>query len=562
MTHLEFYHNEIHKGNIIVGQEMHRELDRLMDDLNDRQFIYDTRDADRRIDFMQNCIRLTKSPFYGKPMILLAWQKAFIEVLYSFKMRDEFFVDTSGCKRNVDRFNETLLMIARKNAKSETCSGLADTEFIVGNEGADIVLSSNDDSQANILYSACDTMRSMIDPKNKDTQRKVGYLWNKITNSKMFKISDRTRNKEGRNIDFAIIDEIHEMLKMIVIMSIKQSQSLKDNPKLIMITTEGTVNDGALDELTDEYRKIINGEDDRPSALRKLPWLYTQDSEEEVFQDETSWFKSNPSLGAIKKWQYLRDELEEAKTSKIKRVMVLCKDFNIKQNAASTWMNKEDYENPATFDIHDFEGSVCLGAADMALTTDLVSSKALFMKKDERTKYLHSHYWICENKLRKSPDTNEGAKYEEWARKGLLTIVPGNEVDPAIVADWYYQLYQLYKIFPLVTGYDQRYASAFNQRMEKYGFKTELIVQSKAVLNNPTLLLESDLQNQVINYNNNDMDAWCFGNAALEFDRHGEACQLVKIPNMPGKKIDGAVSAVMVEEVYRRYKEDFTNRLR
>ena len=33
MTHLEFYHSEIHKGNIIVGQELHRELDRLTSEL-------------------------------------------------------------------------------------------------------------------------------------------------------------------------------------------------------------------------------------------------------------------------------------------------------------------------------------------------------------------------------------------------------------------------------------------------------------------------------------------------------------------------------------------------
>jgi hypothetical protein len=59
---------------------------------------------------MQNCIRLTKSPFYGKPMILLPWQKAFIETLYSFKMRNMEFVDPAGIKRLVDRFREALLM--------------------------------------------------------------------------------------------------------------------------------------------------------------------------------------------------------------------------------------------------------------------------------------------------------------------------------------------------------------------------------------------------------------------------------------------------------------------
>ena len=71
---------------------------------------------------------------------------------------------------------------------------------------------------------------------------------NKVTNTKVFKMSDRTKNKEGRNIDFAIVDETHEMKENVIGKSVEQSQSLKDNPKFINITTEGFVVDGYLDE--------------------------------------------------------------------------------------------------------------------------------------------------------------------------------------------------------------------------------------------------------------------------------------------------------------------------
>ena len=67
-------------------------------------------------------------------------------------------------------------------------------------------------------------------------------------NTKVFKLSDRTRNKEGRNIDIAFLDESHEMKDNIIGKSIEQSQSLKDNPLFIDITTEGFVIDGYLDE--------------------------------------------------------------------------------------------------------------------------------------------------------------------------------------------------------------------------------------------------------------------------------------------------------------------------
>ena len=76
------------------------------------------------------------------------------------------------------------------------------------------------------------------------------------------------------------------MMKNIILKSIEQSQSLKDNPKLFIITTEGFVNDGVLDHLLVDCRKIINGEDNGISAERTLPWLYTQDSEQEIWQDK------------------------------------------------------------------------------------------------------------------------------------------------------------------------------------------------------------------------------------------------------------------------------------
>ena len=167
---LEEYHQKVMTGEIIAGHELKDELSKLMDEMNDDRYIYDTRDADFRMDFMEHCIRLTKSPFYGQPMILMLWQKAFISATYGFKMADDL----------TDRFRKVILLIARKNTKSETCSGLGLTELITGNDGSDIVCSSNDDNQASILYNAIDTMRLMIDPYQKDTWKNKQWIKCKI----------------------------------------------------------------------------------------------------------------------------------------------------------------------------------------------------------------------------------------------------------------------------------------------------------------------------------------------------------------------------------------------
>lgn len=544
-TWLMKYYEAIQRCEIIAGEELKTELENLIYDFEDPKFYYDTRVADFKIDFMENCVKLTKSPFYGKPMILMLWQKAFIEVSYSFKMSED----------GTDRFRRVLLLIARKNTKSETCSGLGLTELITGTDGEDIVCSSNDDTQANILYEAINTMRLMIDPLQKDTWKNQQWIKCMINGSKVFKLSDRTRNKEGRNIDFAIVDECHEMKDNVIVKSIEQSQSLKPNPKLILITTEGFVNGGFLDEELKRARSILNGEDDSLSAERYLPWLYTQDSEAEVWTDETSWEKSNPTIGKVKRWDYLREQVDAARKSKADRMFTLSKDFNFKVSNSEAWLMGEFLEYSRVFNLDDFRGTICLGGVDLAETTDLCSAKIMMLKPDDNTKYIHQMYWMPESKLELADDSEAGAKYEDWARNGLIRIVEGNDVDVSLIADWFAELYKEFKIRIYKTGYDQRFAKDFVKRMDDYGFETEIINQNRYVLSNPMRLVESEIKQQLINYNDNPIDKWCLGNTAVQVWDTGHIMP-VKIKGQSGRRIDGTLSLIDVYEMYRRYRTD------
>lgn len=548
-SYLLEYHARIESGEIIVGRELWAELERLREDILSEAYIYDTDDALLRMDFMENCIRLTKSPYYNKPMVLMLWQKAFIEAVYSFKMSDTTF----------RRFKKVLLLIARKNTKSETCSALGLSEFFLGNEGADIVCSSNDDNQASIIYDSIDTMRLLIDPDELDTHRNQRFLLNKNTNSKIFKLSDRTRNKEGRNIDVAFLDESHEMKDNVIAKSIEQSQSLKDEPLFINLTTEGFITDGYLDNELKKARAIINGEDDGIMAERTLPWLYTQDSEAEIWQNPKSWVKSNPSLGIVKKWEYLDEQIDLAKNSKSDRIFVLSKDFNIKQNSAVSWLNLEEYDYKAVYNLEDFKGCICLGAVDLSETTDLTSAKILMMRPGDRTKYIYSMYFIPESKLDDSDDRQAGAKYKEWAAEGYITITEGNDIDLAVVADWFYSLYKDYNIKLWKCGYDQRFAKDWINRMELYGWSKAsddlvMILQNAQTLSNAIKLLEADFNHQLVNYNDNPVDKWNLGNASIKVNDLGQ-CLLVK--SEPSKRIDGAVCKAILYEMYRQNRTEF-----
>lgn len=547
-TYLFKYRKAIKNGDIIAGRELILELDRLIDDLDNPKYYYDVSNAYERIDFMENCIRLTKAPFYNKPMVLMLWQKAFIEVIYSFKMASTGF----------DRFKKIVLLIARKNTKSETCSALATTELFIGEEGNDIVCSSNDDNQASIVYDAIDLMRYLIDPDDLDSKRNQRFIINKVTNTKVFKMSDRTKNKEGRNIGFAIVDETHEMKTNIIGKSIEQSQSLKDNPKFINITTEGFINDGYLDDELKKCRAIINGEDDSLMAERTLPWLYTQDSEREVWDNEKSWTKSNPTLGIVKKWDYLREQVDLARTSKSDRMFVLSKDFNFKQSNSQAWLEESDYVYLARFELEEFRDSVCLASCDLSETTDLTCCKILLMKPNDNTKYIHTMYFIPEGKLENSDDTSSGAKYLEWIKEGYMTVSEGLDNDLTKVADWLYELYRDYGIRPYKTYYDQRFSKDFIERMDYYGFEYEMVLQNKDTLTNAMKLCEHELKAKLVNYNENPIDRWCLGNASMEIDNLGRVL-CVKINNQAPRRIDGAVTLIILYEMYRRYRSVFKN---
>ena len=561
-SYLLRYRAAAESGEVIIGQELRIELDNLAEDIKNERYIYDTTDALLRMDFMENCVRLTKSPYYNKPMVLMLWQKALIEAFYSFKMAEE----SKNKGIWIDRFKKLILLIARKNTKSETSSALALSEFIVGNEGADIVASSNDDAQASIVYDAINTMRELIDPRNQDSKRNQRFILNKSSNTKIFKLSDRTKNKEGRNIDFAIIDETHEMKDNVIGKSIEQSQSLKDNPKFINITTEGFVVDGYLDSELKKARAVIMGEDSGNLANeRLLPWLYTQDSELEVWNGDRNnrlWEKSNPTLGVIKGYGYLEEQVALAKESKADRIFVLSKDFNIKQSAAESWLNLKDYNYDNGYSLEDFRGAKCLGAVDLSETTDLTCAKVLMMRPNDNNKYIHTMYFIPESKLEDSDDKQAGAKYKEWAKAGLLTITEGNDIDLSVVADWFYSLYTDYNIRLWKCGYDQRFAKDWLTKMSFYGWEKtggddselEMILQNAQTLNNAIKLCEADFKHKLIQYNNNSMDLWCLGNAGLKVDDKGQAL-IVKMET--GKRIDGAVCFSILYEMYRRHRTEY-----
>ena len=547
MTHLEEYFDLIKRNEVVSGYWIRKEVQNLMRDLENNRFIYDTAEADKRIKFMETLCLQSKQPYYMKPIKLMPWQKAFWEAVYSFKMEE-------SKKR---RFSEGLLEIARKNGKSTMFAADGNYDLFCGEGGTDICCSSNDDRQARLIWNEIGGMRSRLDPKKVMTGANLTEIKNKLKNITVFRLSSKTQNKDGFNISKTYLDESHDISEENGQSEIAEAcwrgMSSKDEPLFLNCTTQGFNRDCYLDHKINYAKRVINGEIE---DIHFIPFLYEQDSESEIWQDEASWEKSNPAIRyGVKKIDKLRRDVEAAKYDKATRIHLLTKDFNIPQTNAQSWLMLEDYDyiqDPC--ELEDFRGSFVLGAVDLAATTDLANAKILIMKADDKKKYVFSHYFIPESKLTDSDDKEAGAEYKEWAKQGLLTIHEGNEIDISQVADWFFLMLKEYGLKPYKIGYDQRYAKTFIDRCEEYGFETEMLAQGRA-LSNAMKLVEADLKSRLVMYQN-EIDKWCLQNCCCEVDNVGNI-QPVKARGQQSKRIDGAVTLIMLYEMLRRYRSDY-----
>ena len=544
-THLQIYADMIEHGDVIVGEYIQKQVENLLRDLSDPRFVYDTREAERRFAFQQKFCLQSKKPYYNKPIELMPWQMAFWEALYSFRMSD------TGLRR----FIEALLEVARKNGKSTMFAADGNTDLFAGDGGQSICCASNDDRQAKLIWREIGGMRGRLDPKKKLTAQNLTEIRNFLKNIEIFRLSSKTQNKDGFNLDKVYLDESHDMQDEEIAEACWRAMSSKDDPLFLNCTTQGFINDGYLDKKIEYCKKVIDGEIDDP---RILAFLYEQDSELEIWEDSASWEKSNPSIRyGVKKTNKLLRDMEVAKHDNGAKIHMLCKDFNIKQNTAAAWLASDEYNyHQEVKTLEDFRGCFALAAVDLSETTDLTNAKLLLMKPDDPTKYVFSHYWIPEGKLNLADDASAGAHYKEWARDGLLTICAGYDNNLMEVADYLADLKKKYDIRILKCGYDQRFAREFLTRMDEYGIETERILQTPDVMSSPMKQVEAELKARLINYGSNPIDRWCLSNCSIKVDNLGRV-MAVKINKQHTRRIDGAVTLIILYATLQRFKSEF-----
>lgn len=504
------------------------------------KYIFDEAKASRPIAFIEKFCRHSKGEWAGKPVALELFQKAFIQALFGF-------VDA---KTGLRRYREAFFLVGRKNGKSTLLAGLALYMLIADGEGgAEVYSTATKYAQARLLFDECHNMIKQSPALSKHIRKRKSDLYYIPTMSKLQPLSRNSDSLDGLNASFVIMDELHGVKDRNLYEVMRQSQSARREPLLVMITTAGTVRECIFDDMYNHACEVADGV---ISDETFLPVLYELDKRDE-WTDPDAWAKANPSLGAIKKLDDLQIKVQRAKQNPVELSGVLCKEFNIRETVKTAWLSFDAINNTDTFDLEAFRGAYCIGGVDLSITTDLTCASLLFMRRGEDTKYICQMYWLPADRLQERVQQDK-IPYDKWFERGLLRLCSGNSINYADVTAWFVETVQQYELFPAWVYYDSYSARYFVEEMQMQGFTMIRCIQGAKTLSLPMQMLGADLQAHKVNYNNNPILKWCLTNTGIQTDRNGN---IVPVKNQsPRQRIDGTAALLdCYVGLYEHYNE-------
>ncbi len=541
MNYIKQYNDLIQRGEIPACRRIKAVYARLAaESMTPGKYIFDEAKASRPIDFIERFCRHSKGEWAGKSVRLELFQKAFIQALYGF-------VDAQTGLR---RYREAFFLVGRKNGKSTLLAGLALYMLIADGEGgAEVYSTATKYAQARLLFDECHNMIKQSPALSKHIRKRKSDLYYIPTMSKLQPLSRNSDSLDGLNASFVIMDELHGVKDRNLYEVMRQSQSARREPLLVMITTAGTVRECIFDDMYNHACEVADGVITDESFL---PVLYELDNRDE-WTEPDAWAKANPSLGAIKKLDDLQIKVRRAKQNPVELSGVLCKEFNIRETVKTAWLSFDAINNTETLDLEEFRGAYCIGGVDLSITTDLTCASLLFMHRGSDKKYIHQMYWLPADRLQERVQQDK-IPYDKWFERGLLRLCSGNTINYSDVTAWFMETVQQYELFPAWVYYDSYSARYFVEEMQMQGFTMVRCIQGAKTLSLPMQMLGADLQAHKVNYNNNPILKWCLTNTGIQTDRNGN---IVPVKNQsPRQRIDGTAALLdCYVGLYEHYNE-------
>ena len=542
---IEEYAEAIESGKEIVGNWVKLAYRMILKRIQEGSLIYDHKKAMMAIAFIENFCHHHEGR--NDLLKLELWQKAFYSCVFGL-------LDHEG-NRN---FREVFLVVGRKNGKTLMASATAEKfAFAEGEYGSRIYFIAPKLKQANLCFNAFYQSVKKEHSLNELSLKRRTDVYIAKTNTSAEPLAFKADTSDGFNPSLVVADEIgawkgDQGLKQYEVLT--SALGARKQPMILGITTSGYASESIYDELFARSTRILLGES---KETRFLPLLYTIDDPEK-WDDLNELKKSMPNLGVSVSEEFMRNEIKIASESLSKKTEFLVKYCNVKQSSSLAWLNAIDVEKcrGEHFGLEQFNRCYCVGGIDLSMTTDLTACGILIQKDGK-------FHWVCQFFLPRSKIEEASARdnlpYNLYIQRGLLKPSGENNVDYQDCYNWFVEVVEKYKLYPLLTGYDRYNALQLNQQMEAYGFHTTSVFQGEnltGVINN----LEGLIKDGNLLIGDNDLMAVHLLNAALKINNVSERKRLIKLNKY--SHVDGVAALLDALLAFQLASSDYGERLK
>lgn len=347
---------------------------------------------------------------------------------------------------------------------------------------------------------------------------------------------------QGLRCKIATVDEwLSGDIREDVIGAIEQGASKLDDYLIVATSSEGTVRNGAGDDIKVELAKILKGE---YVNVHVSIWHYKLDDVKEV-ADPSKWIKANPNLGRTVTYETYQLDVERAEQAPAARNDILAKRFGIPMEGYTYFFTYEQ-TLPSTR-RRDFWSMSCALGADLSQGDDFCAFTFLFPlpRGDFGVK---TRCYITERTLNHLPSASR-IKYEEFIQEGSLIIMDGSILDMMRVYDDLDQYIMESQYTVQCFGFDPYNAKEFVERWttENGPYGVEKVIQGAKTETVPLGELRTLADDGALIFDQSLMQ-YAMGNCITIEDTNGNRKLLKKRHQA---KID-AVAALM--DAYVAYK--------
>lgn len=495
--YIDQYMDDIRSGKIPASRRLKLALDYIEFKLNDPDVFIDFKKIDKAVELIERYFS----------MKLLDWELFILALIHCYYKSKDIVV-----------FNKFLIVIGRGNGKNGFISPVIWylTTHYHGIKGYNVDIIANNEDQAKTSFEDVYNVLEETWKKSKRFFHKTKeVITNLITKSYIKYNTSNARTKDGKRSACLVFDEIHEYETYDSINVFTRGFGKRKHSRTFMITTNGYVRGGVLDQELELADRILNGE---ITNLRTLPLIWEIDNKEEAM-DPDMWIKANPSLPYFPE---LRREMEEdfilMQYQNHVAVDFLTKRMNFpvqnKYDPAVPWEQIKATNQPIPYD--ELKGLPCIGSVDYAELTDFASVGLLFKYKGKR--YFIEHTFVCRAAL-EIESREIKFPVEEMAQKGLITIIEGPRITAKHIADWFIEKAGDYYIKTIV-GDDYR-ISVLREEFKQRGLPLESCRSGAITHAKLAPLVESIFADQTIVLGDNPTMRWYINNTGKERDSKG-----------------------------------------